>query len=222
MKTKLNTLYLSIAALLVFPCANAEELNIGKSTATSTEIISHFTTPSANSTDSAAPAATDSVDDADDISGQISSNKSRSLVIKSTEQKNNKSVKPGRPAIIDVAKTQSDEVAVSMQVLFDYNSYYLSEKAKEQLVPIAQALLSPEMKGMRFRIEGHTDAVGSDDFNNNLSLRRAEAVKEFLTHAYGISSDTIEVEGRGKAGLADPTAPTSETNRRVRLVKVGG
>jgi outer membrane protein OmpA-like peptidoglycan-associated protein len=221
MKTKLNTLYLSLAAALVFPCANAEELNIGKSTATTSEIISHFTAPSANTTESTAPAAGDSAEDADDISGQISSNKSRSLVIKSAEQKANKTVKPGRPAVIDLAKKQSDEVAVSMQVLFDYNSYYLSEKAKEQLAPIAQALLSPEMKGMHFRIEGHTDAVGSDDFNNNLSLRRAEAVKDFLTHAYGISSDVIEVEGKGKEGLADPSAPTSETNRRVRLVKLG-
>ena len=82
-------------------------------------------------------------------------------------------------------------------------------------------LSSPEMKGLRFKIEGHTDAVGGDAFNKDLSYRRAAAIKKYLTAHYGVDASKIEVEGKGKAGLADPNNPDSELNRRVRIVRLG-
>lgn len=115
-----------------------------------------------------------------------------------------------------------NEAAVSLVVLFDYNSSTLSDEAKQKLGPLAQALKSPEMQGLRFKIEGHTDAVGGDAFNQDLSLRRAEAIKDYLSSQFEVDSASIEVEGKGKQGLADPKHPDSELNRRVRIVRLGG
>ena len=220
MKRKINFLCLGIVTIISCPAANAVELNVGKETPTASEIVSHFTAPGG-----AAPAA-ESESSGEDGAGQMQGVKTRSLVIKPVAKQGTHTVKPAKAPIIDVAalpgKNQQDEVAFSMEVLFDYNSADLSSKAKEQLEPVAQALIAPEMKGLRFKIEGHTDVSGSDDYNINLSLRRAEAVKEFLIQHHGVNASVIEVEGKGKYGLANPIDPTSEENRRVRLVKLGG
>lgn len=222
MKTKFDFLCFSIVMLWACPAANAVELNVGKETPTAGEIVSHFTAPGV-----AVPVAdSESSASGEDGAGQMQGVKTRSLIIKPVARQGTQAAKPAKTPIIDAAslpgKTRQDEVAFSMEVLFDYNSADLSNKAKEQLEPVAQALTAPEMKGLRFKIEGHTDASGSDDYNINLSLRRAEAVKEFLAQHPGVDSSVIDVEGKGKYGLANPTDPTSEENRRVRLVKLGG
>lgn len=113
------------------------------------------------------------------------------------------------------------EKAISMEVLFDYNSATLTEQAKQQLQPVGQALASEGLKGLHYRIEGHTDVVGGDEFNIELSRRRAEAVKAYLVEQYGLGDVAIDVEGKGKKQLADKFNPTSEVNRRVRIVRLG-
>lgn len=113
------------------------------------------------------------------------------------------------------------EVAVSMEVLFDYDSDTLTAEAKQQLGPVGMALASDDLKGMNFRIEGHTDVIGSDPYNLDLSRRRAKAVKDYLTEQYGLAGVSIEIVGKGKSNLADKANPTSEVNRRVRIVRLG-
>ena len=66
--------------------------------------------------------------------------------------------------------------------------------------------------------EGHTDAVGSEVYNNKLSDERAASVKEYLVNKFGISAKQISASGKGKSGLLDPSHPDSEVNRRVRIV----
>lgn len=221
MKTKLNVLILSVT-IMASTQAVADELNVGKSAPSAGEIINHFTKSPADAS------ASDPEQADDDISEQVQAFKGRGInILKSSPQaaSEHKPAKAHKAPIVDVAamstKKPSDELALSMEVLFAHNSAELTGKAVEQLEPIAQALTSPEMKGFRFKIEGHTDASGNDEYNINLSLRRAQAVKEYLTKHYAIETAAIEVEGKGKYGLADPVDPTSETNRRVRLVKLG-
>jgi outer membrane protein OmpA-like peptidoglycan-associated protein len=112
------------------------------------------------------------------------------------------------------------EKAISMEVLFDYDSATLTTEAKHQLGPVGQALASDDLKGMTFRIEGHTDIIGGDQYNLELSRRRAQAVKDFLTQQYGLASVSIEIVGKGESDLADAKHPTSEANRRVRIVRL--
>jgi outer membrane protein OmpA-like peptidoglycan-associated protein len=109
------------------------------------------------------------------------------------------------------------EKAISLQILFDYNSATLTESAKAQLEPVGRALASGDLSGMKFRIEGHTDVIGGDEFNIELSRRRAEAVKQYLTQQFA----AIQIQGKGKSDLADAANPTSEANRRVRIVSLG-
>lgn len=114
-----------------------------------------------------------------------------------------------------------EEKAISLEVLFDYDSDTLTAEAKQQLGPVGMALASDDLKGMSFRIEGHTDVVGSDQYNLDLSRRRAEVVKAYLTEQYGLAGVSIQIVGKGESELADKANPTSEVNRRVRIVRLG-
>lgn len=81
------------------------------------------------------------------------------------------------------------------------------------------AALMREESQVRIQIEGHTDAVGSDAYNLDLSRRRALAVAEYLVQRRGIEPDRLSVAGKGKSEplLADPYDPR---NRRVQFVRV--
>ncbi len=119
------------------------------------------------------------------------------------------------PPVKEVAKQRAKETptSISLELLFDYNSANLTAAAKEQLKGFAQAFLKEPDK--KLTIEGHTDAVGSDSYNQSLSQQRAEAVKKFLTEAYSIPPSQIRSEGKGKNNLAKPNDPAAEENRRV-------
>ena len=71
------------------------------------------------------------------------------------------------------------------------------------------------LKGVSFRIEGHTDALGRPDYNADLSQRRAEAVRGFLV-TMGVDPTRLEVEGFG-ATLPRTDDPADPENRRVEL-----
>jgi outer membrane protein OmpA-like peptidoglycan-associated protein len=106
--------------------------------------------------------------------------------------------------------------ALSLPVRFDFGSSDISASARAQLDALAEGIkLLPE--GRRILIEGHTDAVGSDDYNRQLSQRRAAAVKQYLVDVQGIDARALVETGVGRqrpiAGL-DPYAPQ---NRRVQF-----
>jgi outer membrane protein OmpA-like peptidoglycan-associated protein len=129
--------------------------------------------------------------------------------------------KPAKHSLQKAATHALKEKAISLEVLFDYNSATLTQAAKDQLLPVGSALTSNELAGFQYRIEGHTDIIGGDKFNIDLSRRRAKAVQEFLTKQSGLSPSLTHVVGKGKSNLADKNNPTSEVNRRVRIVRLG-
>ncbi len=122
-------------------------------------------------------------------------------------------LRPAEPAPPEKAKP----AAISMQIRFAFNSDALSREAIEQLKPVAEALVSPELRGLKFLVEGHTDSVGSAPYNQRLSERRAGSVKRFLTGRYPIEVARIDAVGRGESMLLDPKHPESGVNRRVRI-----
>ncbi len=103
--------------------------------------------------------------------------------------------------------------------LFQYDSADLQGNAVEQLQKVAT--LIKRNPNATFTLEGYTDSYGSDDYNLELSRRRAEAVKGYLVQALGINPEQIATRGFGKANLlTSPNASIEEqeVNRRVVVV----
>ncbi|GBU17884.1 MULTISPECIES: OmpA family protein [Methylobacterium] len=100
-----------------------------------------------------------------------------------------------------------------LRVNFDYNSARLTPAARTNLDEFARALRDPALAGARFLVEGHTDGAGSDSFNLDLSMRRAGAVVDYLTHS-GVPGARLEAMGYGKQKPLVPDPMASE-NRRV-------
>lgn len=116
---------------------------------------------------------------------------------------------------------QGKQKAVSLQVQFNYNSAELTEASKQKLAVVASALNSPKLAHYKFRIEGHTDAVGSAKFNLGLSKRRAQSVANHLSEEYAVQPNRLRAIGKGMSELANPADPKASENRRVVIVNVG-
>ncbi|MBN9508418.1 MAG: OmpA family protein [Alphaproteobacteria bacterium] len=114
--------------------------------------------------------------------------------------------------------------AVSLTVEFGTGSDELTPQARATLDALGKALSSADLAKYRFRIEGHTDTVGSPGYNQALSQRRAEAVARYLESSFGVASARLEAVGMGEQGLLVPTPPQTPNaqNRRVKVVNLGG
>jgi outer membrane protein OmpA-like peptidoglycan-associated protein len=110
---------------------------------------------------------------------------------------------------------------VSMpDVLFDFNKYTLKPEARERLAKISGIVLAyPDLK---LDIEGHTDAIGTDEYNQTLSEKRADSVRGYLVSS-GVVPDHVTAVGLGKSDpVADnATAAGRKLNRRVDMVVSG-
>jgi outer membrane protein OmpA-like peptidoglycan-associated protein len=105
-------------------------------------------------------------------------------------------------------------------VLFDTGSYTLKPGAREKLAKISGIVLAHP--GLNLQIEGHTDSVGTDEFNQQLSERRADSVRDFLAEQ-GVPASSITAKGFGKTQpvASNDTPEGRQRNRRVELVVNG-
>lgn len=108
--------------------------------------------------------------------------------------------------------------SISLEVYFEFDSAELSPQAIDQLAPVGEALRSEQLGNLAFELEGHTDALGDDDYNQSLSERRAASVRDYFVSAFGISNDRLMASGKGEQELLDTENPNSGVNRRVRIV----
>jgi outer membrane protein OmpA-like peptidoglycan-associated protein len=83
---------------------------------------------------------------------------------------------------------------------------------------LGEALSDPQLKGSTFVVAGHTDGVGSDGFNQDLSERRADTIKQYLVEKYHIPASDLVTVGYGKTRLKDTANPADAVNRRVQVV----
>jgi outer membrane protein OmpA-like peptidoglycan-associated protein len=114
------------------------------------------------------------------------------------------------------APTEADgKPMIGFKVAFEFGSAQLKPESLETLRNLGKALNEDLTDQNRFEIEGHTDAVGSLSYNEQLSMARAEAVKEFLIHDAGVAAERLAVSGKGLCELADPDHPYGAANRRV-------
>ena len=111
--------------------------------------------------------------------------------------------------------------SIDIRVEFEYNSAKLDDDARIVLNRLGEALADKSLATFRFKIAGHTDARGTDEFNLDLSLRRAQAVVDYLHGSLGIALDRLQPEGHGESELFDPAHPEDGVNRRVQIVNLG-
>ncbi len=104
---------------------------------------------------------------------------------------------------------------------FDFNQATLKPQSEPALREIAEAL--KKMPQRRIIIEGHTDDIGTDRYNDELSARRADAVKAALVHDFGVNAETLTTVGYGERRPVETNATLAgrARNRRVELTCVG-
>jgi len=123
-------------------------------------------------------------------------------------------------AILSTRDTPRGLVINMSDVLFEFGKYNLRSEARERLAKISGIVLNyPEL---HFVAEGHTDNVGSDAFNQQLSEKRAAAVRDYLVQQ-GIVANTVTAVGLGKTQPVGPntSALGRQQNRRVELIVSG-
>ena len=122
--------------------------------------------------------------------------------------------------VLDTRDTERGLVINISDVLFDSGQYTLKPTAREKLARVAGIVLAHP--GLRLQAEGHTDSVGTDEFNQQLSLKRALSVRDFLVEQ-GIPVASLGAHGFGKTMPVAPndTASGRQLNRRVELIVAG-
>jgi outer membrane protein OmpA-like peptidoglycan-associated protein len=123
-------------------------------------------------------------------------------------------------AVLQTQDTARGLIVNMSDVLFDTGKYTLKPAAREKLAKISGILISHP--GLTVGIEGHTDSVGSDQLNQQLSEQRADAVRDFLAQQ-GVPASSMTAKGFGKADpvASNDTAEGRQKNRRVELVVNG-
>jgi outer membrane protein OmpA-like peptidoglycan-associated protein len=106
---------------------------------------------------------------------------------------------------------------ISIQLQFEFDSARLTESALASLSAVGSALQAPELRNDKFLVSGHTDAAGRYDYNKQLSMRRADAVRTYLMVRHGIEAERIVAVGKASDELIDPADPRSAANRRVQF-----
>jgi outer membrane protein OmpA-like peptidoglycan-associated protein len=117
-----------------------------------------------------------------------------------------------------VASVQPKPTIDLHEVYFEFNSAAITDDAEPQLRELGAALSDPRLKGSIISIGGHTDAVGSDAFNQNLSERRAATIKWYLVDNFKLPPANLHTLGYGKRRPKNKTDVFAPENRRVEIV----
>src|SRR5580658_3253749 len=122
--------------------------------------------------------------------------------------------------ILETRDTARGLIVNMSDVLFDFNQYTLRPGAREKLAKVSGILLAHP--GLKIEVEGHTDSVGSDDYNQRLSEQRAAAVRDYIVQQ-GVNMDTVSAVGFGKARpvASNDTPAGRQQKRRVEMVVSG-
>lgn len=108
-----------------------------------------------------------------------------------------------------------DSMKVDVRIEFAFDSAALDDAQKPKLQKLCNVMRAADIQ--LFRIIGHTDASGSDAYNERLSRLRAEEVQRFFVNDCGIAPNRLEAVGLGERFLLDDFAPDSDQNRRVEF-----
>ncbi|WP_375776529.1 OmpA family protein [Bradyrhizobium sp. ma5] len=120
----------------------------------------------------------------------------------------------------EIADIAANKPKIDLEIHFDYNSAEIAKGSTQAVQELGKALSDASMKGSTFVVAGHTDAIGSEAYNQDLSERRADTIKNYLVEHYGLNGSDLVTVGYGKTRPKDPSAPMDPTNRRVQVVNM--
>ena len=120
----------------------------------------------------------------------------------------------------EIAEIAATRPKIDLEIQFDYNSAAIRTSSMPAVQELGRALSNAGLKGSTFVVAGHTDAIGSDAYNQDLSERRADTIKKYLTEKYGLNGSDLVTVGYGKTQPKDPNAPMDPINRRVQVVNM--
>ncbi len=120
----------------------------------------------------------------------------------------------------EIAELAATKPKIDLEIQFDYNSADISKNSVNAVQELGKALSDASLKGSTFVVAGHTDAIGGEAYNQDLSERRADTIKKYLTEKYGIAGSDLVTVGYGKTRPKDANAPMDPTNRRVQVVNM--
>ncbi len=111
----------------------------------------------------------------------------------------------------------------AVEILFAFDSDAISPQAAENLDAIGEALTSGALTSCCFELEGHTDSIDTEEYNLDLSRRRAESVVAYLAEKYHIDRQRLLTVGYGEARpiTTNDTDEGRQKNRRVQIVNLG-
>ena len=124
------------------------------------------------------------------------------------------------PVPAPAVKPSQEKITLAADVLFDFDKYALRPEGKAELDKVIN-----QMKGLNLEVIiaiGHTDSIGTDAYNQRLSVRRAESVKSYFV-SKGVDANRVYTEGKGeKQPVADNKSRDGrQKNRRVEIEVVG-
>jgi outer membrane protein OmpA-like peptidoglycan-associated protein len=123
-------------------------------------------------------------------------------------------------AILQTRETARGLVVNIADVLFATGQYSLRPEAREKLAKLAGIVQAHS--GLNLQIEGHTDSVGSEEFNRELSEKRANVVRDYLI-SQGVMPGAVTARGYGKSQpiASNDTSEGRQLNRRVEMIVSG-
>lgn len=129
-------------------------------------------------------------------------------------------VKPPTDTVVSSNETATlvkmpEGMGVNIRIEFAFDSAALDDAQKPKLQTLCNVMRTADIQ--LFRIIGHTDASGSDDYNERLSRLRAEEVQRFFINDCGIAANRLEAVGLGERFLLEDYGPDSDQNRRVEF-----
>jgi outer membrane protein OmpA-like peptidoglycan-associated protein len=142
----------------------------------------------------------------------------KALFPEAASEPRTRGIGPQRPQ-----QTPPEGSAVALNVLFEFNSDKVLPDYYPDIDKLGKALTLPQYADYRVRIEGHTDNVGSDRYNQLLSQKRAESVKRYLVQHFQVEPERLSVTGYGKSNpiTTNDTPEGRSKNRRVQVVDLG-
>ncbi len=119
-----------------------------------------------------------------------------------------------------IAAVTKDKPSIDLEINFEFNSARIGGEAAPQVNELGKALTDPSLKGNTFVLAGYADGKGRAEYNQNLSERRADAVKRYLTENYGIPAANLVTVGYGSTHFKNADDPYAAENRRVAVTNM--
>jgi len=154
------------------------------------------------------------------VSGVVLAEERRLITSDEFVKKLSEQPEKGTPGIKmrGIKKVKSGRPEITVQILFKFGTAGIADDySKLQLDEAGKALSSKTLSKYRFEIAGHTDSIGSEEFNLKLSEHRAKVIIDYLCKQYGISENKFEIKGYGESMpvASNETEDGRAKNRRV-------